>query len=539
MFMAHRWAVAALTAAAVAVGVTASAATAPVPTLALGPGQVGNDVSWPQCPVPEGGFGNPPPRDGARFVVIGLTKGAGFTRNPCLDDQVASAALRGLPAQGYLVPTYPSADQLSQYGAQGPWKATTTAGRLLNVGYAEAADALAAAAGAGFTPPAVWVDVERSRPGTQWPEGDTAAAAANRLVVLGVLRRLDEAGVRAGLYSASDAWAGLTGGWRVPGTPLWVTAGRRDRAAAEALCTKGAGWGGGPVHLAQWFDDSYDDDVTCPPFALRPARPRPPSSPSDTGNDIDANWASDLVARQASDGTLWLYPQDAASGAWRRRVKLATGWRTYDIVLTPGDVDQDGVPDLLARRGDDLWLFPVRASGALGSRVKVGSGWRRYDAIVGAGDLTGDDVPDLLARDRAGGLWLVPRTAPLYGKPGWGKPVRFSTGWRGYGLLTGAGDLTGDGHADLVARAADGTLHLFAGTGRSWQPLAKPVTILKGWRAVDALVGPGDVDRDGLPDLLLREKSTGTLWRLSRSESGSWQRPVRISTGWRGFDALS
>jgi hypothetical protein len=182
----------------------------------------------------------------------------------------------------------------------------------------------------------------------------------------------------------------------------------------------------------------------------------------------------------------------------------------------------------------------VRSSGTLGPGTKLGSGWRGYDAIVGPGDLTGDDVPDLLARSRAtGALWLFPRTAPLYGRAGWGRPIRVSTGWRGFSLLTGPGDLTRDGRPDLLARAADGTLRLFPGTGSVWRPFGTPVVVARGFNAYDAVVGPGDDDRDGLPDLLARDRATGGLWRFSRTESGGWRRPVRVGTGWSSFDAIS
>ncbi len=211
---------AALVAAMTALGAPAIGSADAVPVAgAATPGQVGNDVSWPQCPVSQGGYGLPAPRPGAQFVVIGLTKGAGFTRNPCLTDQVAQAATRGLPAHGYLVPTYPTAAQLATYGASGPWAATTTAGRLLNAGYAEAGDALAGAAAVPFRPPVVWVDVE-PRTVSPWRTDDTAATTRNRLVVLGALRRLDEAGVRFGVYSASSLWSSITGGWQAPGVPV-------------------------------------------------------------------------------------------------------------------------------------------------------------------------------------------------------------------------------------------------------------------------------------------------------------------------------
>ena len=53
---------AALAAATVAVGVLAAGSADAVSVAAAAPGQVGNDISYPQCPVAQGGYGNPPPR---------------------------------------------------------------------------------------------------------------------------------------------------------------------------------------------------------------------------------------------------------------------------------------------------------------------------------------------------------------------------------------------------------------------------------------------------------------------------------------------
>ena len=57
--------------------------------------------------------------------------------------------------------------------------------------------------------------------------------------------------------------------------------------------------------------------------------------------------------------------------------------------------------------------------------MRVGTGWNGMTAIMSPGDLNGDRVPDVLARDAAGRLWLYPRTAA----GGWGPRVLVSTGW--------------------------------------------------------------------------------------------------------------
>ena len=85
----------------------------------------GNDVSWPQCSVAEGGYGLPMPPTTAAFVVIGLTKGLPFTENPCVASQVAWAKDHAVPAQAYTMAAYPTSGQLQSNGGAGPWSSST------------------------------------------------------------------------------------------------------------------------------------------------------------------------------------------------------------------------------------------------------------------------------------------------------------------------------------------------------------------------------------------------------------------------------
>ena len=489
----------------------------------------GNDVSWPQCSVADGGYGLPMPPTSAAFVVVGLTKGLPFTENPCLAKQVAWARDHSVPAQAYTMAAYPTAAQLQSRGAAGPWASSTIAGRLANVGYAEAGYAVAALARAGFRPPVVWVDVE-PRPAQPWPAGSDVARARNRSVVTGLLRGLHDAGYAYGLYSYANGWSGIVGTWRLPGVPVWATAGRKDAAAALAMCP-GPSFSGGPVHLAQWYDDTRDSDLTCPAYTFAPPLPYPPSGP----NDLTGDWTTDVLAREHSTGTLWLYPRSRTG--WLPRISMATGWQGMSVVDTAGDLTNDGIPDVLAleQATGRLWLYPVRrAGGGFATRQQAGRGWQGMDAVVGAGDVSGDGVPDVLARERGtGSLYLYRRTAT-----GWGTRVRLGGGWQVMNAVLGAGDLTGDGRPDVLAREKS-TGYLWLYPGASSGVLGPRVRVGTGWGIFDALAAPGDMDGDARPDVVARERSTGYLWLYSRDDAGHWRARVRIGYGWQIFDVVT
>lgn len=251
--------------AALGSGLVASPAASAAPVSLRGTGSTvvaGGDVSWPQCPLGMGipsrrSLGLPMPGDRARFVVIGLTNGPAFTPNPCLASQVQWARDRRVPVSAYAVATWPTARQLSRYGATGPYAGSTLRSRLRNVGYAEGRYNLGRLGTVGLTVPHVWIDVEHYsiRP---W----SSDRRNNRAVVRGVARAYQDAGIATGFYSTSLQWSDIVGrvSW---GLPEWHTAGPRSRSVALSRCSE-ASFQGGPVVLAQWWTDSADHDLVCP-----------------------------------------------------------------------------------------------------------------------------------------------------------------------------------------------------------------------------------------------------------------------------------
>lgn len=227
---------------------------------------LGGDISWPQCPkglgIPERrtlGLPLPPPE--AEYVVIGLTNGPSFTPNPCLAYQVAWAKERGLLTSAYVVLSGPYGDTLARHGGTGPYDAGTTAGRLANLGHAQARYSLAVMRRAGLDTPFVWLDVEPV-PAFDWSDDP----AANAQVVRGAARAWTEAGYRIGVYSTAALWAGVVGDLEL-GLPEWRAAGETSRAEALRRCGPASRIQGGPAVLGQWLQDSRDYNVTCPGVA--------------------------------------------------------------------------------------------------------------------------------------------------------------------------------------------------------------------------------------------------------------------------------
>ncbi len=475
-----------------------------------------------------------PPSD-TKFVIIGLTKGLAFTRNPCLQSQVEWATSRSKPTQAYGMATYPTAAQLTQYGASGPWRTTTLAGRLSNVGYAEAKYSVAYMQSIGWKPPVVWIDVE-PRPAQPWPGGTAAKRALNRAVIDGFMRGLSESGYSYGIYSYTNGWNEIVGNWKLPTVPVWATAGRLDYPT-EALdrCTQPS-FSGGRVLISQWYDDTRDYNRTCGTYQFTSfSRPLPPTT--GFGNDMNGDWRNDIITR-SPDGRLWRLPGNER-GQFLAREQIGRSWGVMNLIETVGDVSGDGKSDFIAReaRTGALYLYVGYGYGG-GSRSQIGRHWNSMAAIAGVGDFNGDGRVDLVAVQRnTGELWLYKGNSF-----GGLSRQRIGTGWGVMDLLVSAGDFNSDGNPDLIARDGRyGSLWLYPGDGRG--SLGLRSRIGRGWEVMDMITGPGDVTGDRIPDLVARTRGTGQLWVYPGNGSGTHAarsllpRPEGIS--WLSYDAIA
>ncbi|MFB7514937.1 FG-GAP-like repeat-containing protein [Streptomyces sp. NPDC056144] len=219
-------------------------------------------------------------------------------------------------------------------------------------------------------------------------------------------------------------------------------------------------------------------------------------SPTAAGfGDLNGDRRADVLVRDLV-GRLWFLPGDGSG-----RMVGSGGWNAMDAFVRHGDFTGDGREDLIAREKatGKLWLYPGTGTGALGSRKQVGSGgWNGMSRIVGAGDLTRDGRADLLAVEKSTGkLWLHPGT----GTGAFGARKLVGSGWNAMNALVGAGDTNGDGRADLVAReASTGKLWFYPGNGSGGFGARKLIGS-GGWNAMDTFLAVGDTTGDGRPDL--------------------------------------
>ncbi|MEU8624017.1 N-acetylmuramoyl-L-alanine amidase [Streptomyces sp. NPDC048669] len=255
----------------------------------------------------------------------------------------------------------------------------------------------------------------------------------------------------------------------------------------------------------------------------------------DTGTD-----RYNMIGRD-SKGDVWQYQgTGSATSPYYKRYLMGYGWQNYTAITAMTAMRADGTGDITARDKDGvLWYY--RGSGNPDkpylARLKVGSGWNQYDGIWGMRDLDGDGKADMIARNGSGVIYFYKGTGDP-AKP-FAPKAQIGTGWQIYDALVSTGDLNGDGKADFVARDKSGVLWIYTGTGNATAPYAKRVQIGSGWGAYKLMLGPSDLDRDGIGDLV-GVNGSGVLWYYKGTGNAAkpFATKAQVGTGWQIYDTL-
>ncbi|WP_028278577.1 FG-GAP-like repeat-containing protein, partial [Arthrobacter sp. H5] len=224
-----------------------------------------------------------------------------------------------------------------------------------------------------------------------------------------------------------------------------------------------------------------------------------------SASDFNKDGRADLAGFK-SDSSLWYF---AGSGATDPGYKpaariAATGWQDYTAVLSPGDFNRDGTKDLIGRKKDGtLWFFNGNGKSGYGTALQIGtSGWNVYTQVLAPGDFNNDGKPDLLARHTNGTLWFYAGTGTINTTNEGYKPAKRigNGGWQNFEQIITPGDYNSDGKPDLLGRKTDGTLWFWPGTGTintTNEGYGRALKIgTSGWQNFDHVITPGDFNGD-------------------------------------------
>lgn len=299
-------------------------------------GNVGYDISYPQC---NGTF----PTGGA-FRIVGVNDGLPYSANPCLGagDGASELAWAGMGA-GLYANTADPGPALSSHWPNGqttPKQCNTAGNPGSNTpechydygwnaaadSYRDAVDAYVslgwAQAGATRTPVADqwWLDVEAAN---SW----TSTLSLNVQALQGEADYLTSVGAAGvGFYANAGDWRTITGSTTVFSSyPSWVP-GAASLSDAQSRCTA-VGFTGGTVALTQFVSSGVDNDYQCAaqkslqftpgPQQLQAGRPSAPIAVQ-----LAQPAASDLTVTVSSSASSGRFAP-SAGGPWTATINLS------------------------------------------------------------------------------------------------------------------------------------------------------------------------------------------------------------------------
>jgi len=235
-----------------------------------------------------------------------------------------------------------------------------------------------------------------------------------------------------------------------------------------------------------------------------------------TRSDLDGDGISDIVVWRPGTGT-WhslrssngFNPSSAGTNQWGNQ---AAGDMPF-----MGDMDGDGIQDLVVwRPSNGTWYWLTSSSGydpALAGAKQWGAS--SQGDVPFLGDMDGDGKADLVIWRASTGTWYWLTSSTGYN---YANATAKQWGNLGAGDRPMLGQLDGDGKADLVVwRAPSGTwFWLTSSTGYDYAHSGA-----KQWgnQSLGDTQLLGDIDGDGLSDLIVWRASSGT-WYWLKSSAG-------------------
>ena len=327
--------------------------------------------------------------------------------------------------------------------------------------------------------------------------------------------------------------------------------------------------------------------------------------------DLDGDGVSEIVlgGNPGSRGAIWVLHLDD-SGNVKQEFEISHRSETFpgnlvhgdgfgNSISAIGDLDDDGVVDLaIGAPGDDLgsddldlnhgsvWILFLNHDGSAKSARKISDGYGGvpFDldqdlfgySVAALGDFDGDQVEDLMVGALTGRLWMLllntdgtVREATEIGLPAGLMSGIAQSSNESFGVaVTSLGDLDQDGVVDVAISGRDSVASGSLATS-VWILFLNSDATIKASRKISnadggftggyengdffgsSLASAGDIDGDGVPDLLvgmdqrpisqtaLRDEHSGAAWLLFLERSGAVKDHVKIGAGADGFSSAS
>jgi alpha-tubulin suppressor-like RCC1 family protein len=223
---------------------------------------------------------------------------------------------------------------------------------------------------------------------------------------------------------------------------------------------------------------------------------------------------TDLLVWRPSSGTWYGLNSGAVDDA---AATLTKQWGDASLgdVPVPGDVDGDGITDLITwRNSNATWSWLTSSTGYSYPGVTKQFGQSGDKPFIG--DIDGDGLGDLIVWRPVNATWYWLTSSNGYS----GAPGSKQWGDSAYGDIPLSADTDGDGKVELIVwRNSTGTwFWLTSSSGYSYS-----YSRSKPWGTAGDIPLTGDMDGDGKADLMVRRPSTSIwYWLTSSTDYASW-----------------
>jgi hypothetical protein len=249
--------------------------------------------------------------------------------------------------------------------------------------------------------------------------------------------------------------------------------------------------------------------------------------------DVDGDGFGDVVVGAPDADLARVYYGSTSGLGARAPTELVGAVSSFGRdVAAAGDVDGDGYGDVIvgAPAAGRAYVFRGAAGGLATTATWMlrGTSDSFGTAVAGAGDVDADGFGDVLVGDPGAGRVLLYRGAAtgLGAMPSAAVTLR---GGEGFGAaVSGAGDVDGDGFADVVV-GEPGARRAFVYRGTPGGLDTSGVTLMAGSAQFgDAVAAGGDVDGDGFGDVLVASERERRAW-VFRGGSGGVSRSALVT----------
>jgi cyclophilin family peptidyl-prolyl cis-trans isomerase len=262
------------------------------------------------------------------------------------------------------------------------------------------------------------------------------------------------------------------------------------------------------------------------------------------GTETNLKDTPDFVFQNSASGQIYTWFLDGSGNAVTGTQGLAPGskylftgalgdWQLVGM----GDVNGDGIPDLIYQNTAGqiyTWFLDGSGNAVSGSQgLAPGSKYLFTGAlgdwrVVGVGDVNGDGIPDLIFQNTAGQIyaWFLDGSGnAVSGTQGVIGSKYLFTGGLGDWRVVGVGDVNGDGIPDLIFQNTAGQIYAWFldGSGNAvsgTQGVVGSKYLFTGGLGDWRIKGIGDMNGDGIPDLIF-QNTAGQIYEWLLDGSGN------------------